>query len=145
MALIIGGFIGFILLIAIILYILKLFSITIFNIPGIDPFFHYFIICVPYIIFFSAYYYLLKKSIFSKSRPSKIISGILLITGSITCFATFMLASIKFFGVKNEWLNTFSENSHYALIFQLILLFATAGVIATGDPKEKDWREREEN
>ncbi len=142
MLLIAGSFFAFILLIAIIIYILRLFSITMFHIPGFDLFFQYVIIIIPYIIFFVAYYYLNKKIRLSKSKTSRAIARILLVTGCLICLFTLTLSTAVFLHVNNHWLRIYTDNGHYALIIQLIILIIAAGVIATGDAKEKDWMER---
>lgn len=142
MLLIVGGFFAFIIFIALLLFILRLFSITMFHIPGFDLFFQYVIIIIPYLLFFAAYYYLYKKISLSKSKVSRIISSVLLLAGFIICLFTLTLSTTIFLHVKNDWLKVFEENAHYALIIQLVILFATAGVLASGDAKEKDWMER---
>lgn len=143
MLLIAGGFFGFIILIALFFFILRLLSITMFHIPGFDLFFQYVIIIIPYLLFFAAYYYLYKKISGSKNRLSRIIARLLLIAGCLVCLFTLTLSTVIFLKVKNDWLRFFEDNAHYALIIQLIIIFATAAVLASGDGKEKDWMERE--
>ncbi|MEP7106832.1 MAG: hypothetical protein ABI760_02600 [Ferruginibacter sp.] len=142
MLLIAGGIFGFIILIGLLIFILRLFSITMFHIPGFDLFFQYVIIIIPYIIFFSAYYYLYKKISLSESKPSRIIARLLLIAGFITCLFTLTISTSIFLHAKFAWLKLFEYSTHYALIIQLVILFVTAGVLASGDAKEKDWMER---
>ena len=142
MLLIVGGFFGFLILIALLLFVLRLFSITMFNIPGFDLFFQYIIIIIPYIIFFAAYYYLYKKIRYSKSSLSRILARILIIAGCLICISTLTLSTATFLKVKNDWLKLYEDNGHYALIIQLVILFLTAGILASGDAKEKDWMER---
>lgn len=142
MLLIAGSFLAFILLIAIVIYMLRLFSITMFHIPGFDLFFQYVIIIIPYVIFLVAYYYLNKKLSLSKSKIARAIARILLVTGCLICLFTLTLSTVVFLQVNNHWLRIYSDNGHYALIIQLIILIIAAGVIATGDAKEKDWMER---
>ena len=142
LTILIGSLVGFVLLIIILFYILKFFAITLFIIPGFNQIYRYLIIAVPYLIFFSGYNYLRKKISFSKSKPSRVIARGLILTGGLICFVSLIFATLKFGGVKNDLLNTFDENSQYVLILQLIIIIITAGVIATGDPKEKDWMER---
>ncbi len=142
MLLLAGSFFAFILLIAMIIYILRLFSITMFHIPGFDLFFQYVIIIIPYIIFFVAYYYLHKKIRLSNSKTSRAIARMLLVTGCLICTFTLVLSTAVFLHINNHWLRTYSENGHYALIIQITILIIAAGVIATGDAKEKDWMER---
>lgn len=142
MLLIVGGFFGFLTLIALLIFVLRLFSITMFNIPGFDLFFQYIIIIIPYIIFFAAYYYLYKKIRYSKSSLSRILARILIIAGCLICLFTLTLSTATFLKVKNDWLKLYEDNGHYALIIQLVILFLTAGILASGDAKEKDWMER---
>ena len=142
MLLIVGGFFAFLILIALLFFVLRLFSITMFNIPGFDLFFQYIIIIIPYIIFFAAYYYLYKKIRYSKSSLSRILARILIIAGCLICISTLTLSTATFLKVKNDWLKLYENNGHYALIIQLVILFLTAGILASGDAKEKDWMER---
>ena len=142
MLLIVGGFFGFLTLIALLIFVLRLFSITMFNIPGFDLFFQYIIIIIPYVIFFAAYYYLYKKIRYSKSSLSRILARILIIAGCLICLFTLTLSTATFLKVKNDWLKLYEDNGHYALIIQLVILFLTAGILASGDAKEKDWMER---
>ena len=142
MALLFGGLVGTILILVILFYLLKLFSIAVFNLPGSDTVFHFFIVIIPYIIFFSGYYYLHKKIDDAKTKLARILGRLFLITGSLICFTTLVFSLLIFLTVKNKWLRLFEDNSQYASIIQIILLFITAGIIATGDPKEKNWMER---
>jgi len=142
MALLFGGFIGFIGMIIVLFYLLKLCSITLFNIPGFDSFFNFIIIVIPYIVFFCGYYYLHKKIPLSRSKTAAVIARIFLITGSLLCICTCIISTLKLFGVQKTFLLTFDENSQYAWITQIVILFFTALIIATGDAKEKDWMHR---
>jgi hypothetical protein len=139
MALLFSGFIGFLGLIIVIFYLLKLFSVTLFYIPGFDSFFAFIIIIVPYIVFFSGYYYLHKKIPLSKSKTAAVIARIFLIIGSLLCVSTMILSTLKLFGVQKSFLLTYEDNSQYAWMIQVVMLFFTALIIATGDAKEKDW------
>jgi hypothetical protein len=143
MALLFGGLLGLILLIVILFYVLKLFSIAMFNIPGSDSVFQVVIIMVPYVIYFSGYYYMHTKIAAAKTKVSRILARCFLVVGSLICFTTMIFSLLIFLKVKSEWLRTFESNSHYSMIIQIIVLFATAAIIATGDPKEKNWMERE--
>lgn len=142
MALLLGGFIGFLGLIIVIFYMLKLFSVTLFYIPGFDNFFQLIIIIIPYIIFFLGYYYLHNKIPLSKSKSAAVIARIFLVTGSLLCTATLILSTLKLFGVHKGFLLTFDQYSQYAWITQVVILFFTALIIASGDVKEKDWMDR---
>ncbi|MEO5889129.1 MAG: hypothetical protein ABIQ31_02695 [Ferruginibacter sp.] len=142
MTLVAAAFFGFIIFVALLIFVLRLFSITMFNIPGFDLFFQYVIIIIPYILFFGAYYYLYKKKKLSKTRPPRIIGGFLIILGCVICLFTLGLSTALFLHVKSHLLNVFEENSQFALIIQVVIILITAGVIASGDVKEKDWMER---
>ena len=137
-----GTFIAFILGLAIIIFILRLFSSTLLHVPGFDKFFEYMILAIPYLIFYAAYYCLYKNIPSSNSRPSKTVTSILLILGLLICSAGLVLSTIFYAGVRSHWLNVYNENSGYGLTLQLALALITAGVIAAGGTKEKDWRER---
>jgi hypothetical protein len=142
LALIIGSFLGFLILAVSLFFILKLFSITVFSIPGIDKAYQFLVVFIPYLIFFSGYYYLHKKIHLSTKMYSRILSMLFLVAGSLICVVSLVLSMLSSFKVKNEWLRLYGEHSHYSFIVQIILLFATALIIATGDPKEKDWMEK---
>ncbi len=143
MALLLGGFVAFILLIVLIFYLLKLISITLFNIPGTENIFHVIILLVPYIIYYAAYYYLQKKIAKVTTKTVRALGWFFLITGMLVCTFTLVLAVMLFLKLNYPFLKTFDANSHYAFIAQILFLFATAMVIASGDAKEKDWMERE--
>ena len=142
MLLIAGAVLAFILGIALLIFILRLFSSTLIHIPGFDGFFAYVILIIPYLIFYTAYYFLYQNIRGSKSRLTKLFASIVLVIGLLVCSITLILTTIVFAGVKIPWLTLFSENSGYALVFQIVLVLIIAGVIAAGSAKEKDWMER---
>ena len=142
--LILGSFFSFLIVVIILFFLLRLLSITFFHIPGFDLLYQYIIIIIPYIIFTAAYYYLFKKIKQSQIRLPRIIASILIITGCIISIFTLTVSTIIFLRVKNDWLKIFEENGHYALIIQLVILFATAGVLASGDAEEQDWMTKNE-
>jgi hypothetical protein len=142
MALLLGSFVAIILFLVLFFYLLKLFSLTFFNIPGTENVFHVVIILVPYIVYYASYYYLQKKIAKATSVIAKSLGWFFLITGIIVCTFTLVLAFMVFFKVNYPWLRVFEANSHYAFIAQIVILFATSMVIASGDKKEIDWMER---
>lgn len=142
MVLLFGGFFGFISLMVLIFFILKLCSITLFLLPGFDRFFQFIVVIIPYIIFFSGYYYLKKQIHLSKSKTTSIIAMTLVIIGSLCCFLTLILATLKLFGVQKSFLLTYEDNSQYGWILQVVILFFTALIIASGDTKEEDWMQK---
>jgi hypothetical protein len=142
LALILGSLLGFLIVVTALFFLLKFFSVSLFYIPGIDKGYQFFVVIIPYLIFFSGYYYLHKKIPLSTKKTSRAVSMILLVLGSLICVVTLVLSLLVSFKVTNEWLRAYSEHSHYSFIIQIILLFSTALIIATGDPKEKDWMEK---
>lgn len=139
MALLFAGFVGFLVSLVVIFYLLKLCSVTLFYFPGFDSFFSFIVTIIPYIIFFAGYYYLHKKIPLSKSKTAAVIARVFLITGSLLCVCTMILSTLKLFGVQKSFLLTYQNNSQYTWIAQILILFFTALIIATGDAKEKDW------
>ena len=144
MALLFGSVTGFILLVVLIFYVLKLCSITLFYIPGFENVFQFIIVIIPYVIFFCGYYYMHTKIGSAKTTTARLSGKILMVLGSLVCFASMIMAILVFLKVRNELVATFNSNSHYSFIAQILFLFATAAMIATGDPKEKNWLEREQ-
>ena len=142
MLLIAGAIFGSILLIATLFFALKIFSVTLFHIPGFDFFFQYIIILIPYILFFAAYYYLVRKIKNARSKASRIIAGVLLLAGLVTCIFTLILSTVLFLQLKIAWMIKLEDYTHYALITQLLFLFISAGVLASGDTREVDWMKR---
>lgn len=143
MGLLFGALASFILLVVIIFYALKLFSITLFNIPGADNAFQFFVTIIPYLVFFAGYYYLFKKVKGDKSKAAKISGKILMMIGSFLCFVSMLMAILFLFKIKSDWLQIFNDNTHYSLMVQIVMLFLCAMVIASGDPKEKNWMDKE--
>lgn len=142
MILLIGGFIGFIALVILIFFLLKLCSITLVHTPGFDHIYQFTIVVIPYLIFFAGYYYLHKKVPLSKSKTGAIIGRIMLVIGSLLCAATMVLSTLTLFGVQKRFLLTYQDNSQYGWILQVVILFFTALIIASGDGKEKDWMDK---
>ena len=142
MALLFGAVTGFILLVVIIFYVLKLCSVTLFYIPGFENVFQFIVVIIPYVIFFCGYYYMHTKIAVAKTKSARISGRILMVLGSFVCLASMVMAILVLIKVKSDWVSTFNSNSHYAFIAQILFLFATAAMIATGDPKEKNWLER---
>ncbi|HMO61385.1 MAG TPA: hypothetical protein PKA46_04860 [Ferruginibacter sp.] len=142
LALIIGSFLGFLLLAVALFFILKLFSVTLFHIPGTDKVYQFFIVVIPYTVFFFGYHYMHKKIPLSTRRFSRIAGRVLMVTGSIICLATLVFALLDYLSVKGEWMTLYKQNTQYGLIAQIFLLFFTALIVATGDAKEKDWMDK---
>jgi hypothetical protein len=140
--LIMGSVIGFFLSIAVIILVLRLLSIALFTNRISEHIYHYFVVIVPYLIFFGAFYYLSKKVKQSKNKISKIIASLFLVIGCLICIVSFVCITAISFGIENNWLSLFDDNSGYSLVSQLLLVFLTAISLAAGDPKEKDWMDK---
>lgn len=134
-----GGFISFIVSMVVIFYLLKLCSVTLFYIPGFDKLYQFVVTIVPYVIFFMGYYYMHKKILLSKSKGAAIAARTLFFIGSILCLCTMILSTLALFGVQKGFLLTYQDNSQYGWILQVVILFFTALIIASGDGKEEGW------
>lgn len=143
MALLMGSFAAVLGLIALLFYVLKLFAFTLFSIPGSGYIFNLFITVVPYLILFTAYYLVHTQIVAAKSSSSAAAARIILTTGSLVCVAGLLFTLLTFFKVRSEWLSLYEELSKYTFAAHLIIVLITAGVLATGDPKEKSWLERQ--
>ena len=142
MTLLISGFLGFVALLITLFFVLKLCSITLFHLPGFDRLFQFIVSIFPYLIFYVGYYYLYNQIRLSKNKIGVVIGIIVLTIGSLLCAATMVLATLTLFGVQKSFLLTYRDNSQYGWIIQVVLLFFMALFIASGDPKEQDWMDK---
>lgn len=142
MGLLMASVLGFAAIIAIIFFVLKLFAVATVNIPGSGYVFEFFITAIPYFILFSAYYLVHKKISSSKTNTSSVLARILLTAGSLICVTQLVFALLIFFKVHTHWLVAYSEYDKAGFALHLILILIAAGILATGDPKEKHWLER---
>jgi hypothetical protein len=142
MVLLMGGFLGFIILLAVVFLLLRLFSATISRIPGFERFFEFIVIMVPYLVFFAGYYYLYRMIPLSENKGSRVIATLIMVGGFIAFLFTLSIALLILLRVNNSFVQRFTDSTHYGLIVQVVVLLVAAGVIATGDAKEKDWKER---
>ena len=142
MTLLLGGFLGFIALLITIFFLLKLCSITLFHLPGFDRVFQFIVSIFPYLIFFVGYYYLYNQIRISKNKIVVVVGILVLIIGSLLCAATMVLATLTLFGVQKSFMLTYRDNSQYGWILQVVILFFMALFIATGDGKEQDWMDK---
>ena len=65
-----------------------------------------------------------------------------LIAGSLLCLATLILSTLKLLGIQKTFVLLYQDNSQYGWIAQIVILFFSALIIATGDAKEKDWMDK---
>ncbi|MEN9569167.1 MAG: hypothetical protein RL172_398 [Bacteroidota bacterium] len=143
---ILGSFVAFIAVGIIVFYLLKLFSITFFNIPGWDAVYQFVVTIFPYLFFFAGYYYLYNKVRQNNNGSMAIVAGkILMIAGSLACIASMVMAVLAWLKVKWAPVVFFDKHPHYAFIIQVITLFTAALVLATADPKEKNWMDRKQD
>jgi len=143
MALLMGSVLAVVTIVALVFFILKLFAVTLFNIPGSSYIFHLFIVIIPYLILFAAYYLVHREIVAARSSVAAAAARTILVIGSLACVTGLILSLMVFFNVKREWLYIYDDYSKYTFAVHLILVFITAGVLATGDPKEKSWLERQ--
>jgi hypothetical protein len=140
--LMIGVLMGFVLSVALLIIILKLLSVVLFTNKISENIYHYCVIIIPYLIFFAAYYYLYLKVKQSKNIASKTIASFILIAGCLLCATSFILLTANFLGNTSDLVAFFNDNSGSGLVIQIAVAFLTAMVLAFGDPKEKDWIEK---
>ncbi len=142
MGMIMASVFGFAALVAIIFFLLKLFAATALNIPGSGYVFEFFITTIPYFILFAAYFLVHKKISSGKTSTASVSSRILLTIGSLICVAQLTIAVLSFFNIKTNLLDTYEAYNKAWFALHLILILIAAGILATGDPKEKSWLER---
>lgn len=134
---------GFALLIVLLFLALKLFAVTAFYIPGSTYLFTFFITVIPYFILFAAYFLMHRRISSSVTNASSVAARVLLTAGSIVCIAQLTIALLILFNVRIDWLDAYESYNKAWFALHLILILIAAGVLATGDPKEKNWIERE--
>ena len=142
MLLIAGLVFGFIFFIALLVFLLRLLSATISNIPGLEVFYGLVITCFPYLLFFAAYFFLFGNVRSCKSRAARIIAGLLMMAGIILGVLGLSVSTALFLKINNSWVRQLEESSHYALVVQVAALFLIAAVLAIGAPPGKDWRDK---
>jgi len=129
-------------ILVIVFYVLKLFAVTMFNIPGSSWFFEIGITAIPYLILFGAYYIVHRKISAAQKNMSAAASRIILTAGSLICILQLVFAVMGFFKVQAEWMNVYNQYNKAGFALHLILILIASGILATGDPAEKNWMER---
>jgi hypothetical protein len=145
MWLLVASVFGIAALVAVIFFVLKFFAISVSFIPGSGYVFEFFITTVPFFILFAAYYLVHKKISSSKTSTASVTSRTLLTIGSLICVAQLSVAILSFFNIKTNWLDTYEAYNKAWFALHLILILIAAGILATGDPKEKSWLDRKTN
>ncbi len=143
MALLMGSFVAMLGIIVLLFYTLKLFAFTLFNIPGSGYIFQLFITVAPYLILFAAYYLVYTQIVAAKKSVAAAVARVILTIGSLVCVMGLAFTLLVFFKVNKQWAYLYEDYSKYTFAAHLIIVLITAGVLATGDPKEKSWLERE--
>ena len=133
---------GILAIIAILFFVLKLFSVALFNIPGSAYVFELCITVIPFFILFAAYYLVHKKISSGKTNASAVAARIILTVGSLICVMQLVFALMLFFKVKANWLMIYTEYDRGGFALHVILILIAAGILATGDAKQKSWLER---
>ena len=136
---------GFVALIITLFYILKLFSIALFSIPGSGYIYEFLATSIPYFILFAAYYLVYRKLSGGKTSVASIVSRIILTFGSLVCVTQLVFSLLLFFKVRLPWLEAYREYNGPVFALHLIMVLIAAGILATADPKEKSWLERNSN
>lgn len=142
MWLLLAGVFGIIALVAIVFFVLKFFAVSVSFIPGSAYVFEIFITTIPYFILFAAYYLVHKKISSGKIKLSSVTSRVLLTVGSLVCIVQLVIAVLSYFNIKTDWFDTYQSYNKAWFALHLILILIAAGILASGDPKEKSWLER---
>ncbi len=136
---------GFAAIVAILFFVLKLFSVAMFNIPGSAYVYEFFITIIPYFILFAAYYFMHTKIAAAKTSASSVGARVILTVGSLLCVGGLACSLMLFFKMQNDFLVEYQQYSSLSFAIHLIIILIAAGVLATGTPKEKNWLERNAN
>ena len=139
---ILGTFLGVIIAIALVIFILRFLSIIAINIPGFTDFYGYVMLIIPYGIFFTTYYFLRSKIALAASKISRIFGTIFFTLGFLACIASLTIATINFIKIRNNIQLTLEEFSHYFLVIQLAFIFIITMTLGLGDAKEVDWLDK---
>ncbi len=143
MGLLLLSLVGMLLLFAGLFYLLKLFSVVMFNIPGSGWFFSLFITTAPYLILFAAYYVVFRSQRQARRHPATTTALMVLLLGSICCVGGLLIALLEFFKVSTGLISWYKPFSKYSFAAHLLLILLAAGIMATGEPREKSWLDRE--
>lgn len=144
MWLLMASLFGLLLLLAVVFFVLKLLAATANSLPGTNYVFSFFINTVPYFILFGAYYLVHKKISAANTNASSVSARLVLTIGSLLCLAQLAIAILTVFNLKYPWLQLYNEYNKAGFALHLIMILIAAGLLATGDTKEKNWMDRSE-
>ncbi len=144
MGLLLLSVVGFAALLAGIFYLLKLFSVVMFHIPGSAWIFNLFIVTAPYLILFAAYYLVHSRIRSARPHPGTTSARIILSLGSLFCIAGLIIVLLEFLKVNTVLIKWYNPVSKYQFAGHLLLMLLSAGLLATSEPKEKSWLDRQQ-
>jgi hypothetical protein len=136
------SFFGVVIAVALVVFLLRLFSMAVINIPGFTDFYGYTMLIIPYGLFFTTYYYLRPKLALTAGKPSKILGTLFFTLGFLACVASLTIATINFIKTINHVELSFEDVAPYFLVIQLAFIFIITMTLGLGDAKEKDWMEK---
>ncbi|HMG83961.1 MAG TPA: hypothetical protein VK559_13050 [Ferruginibacter sp.] len=135
------SFFGVVIAVALVVFLLRLFSMAVINIPGFTEFYGYMMLIVPYGLFFTTYYFLRSKLALA-SKTARIVGTLFYTLGLLACIASLIIASVNFIKTINHVELSFEDLSPYFLVIQLAFIFIITMTLGLGDAKEKDWMDK---
>jgi hypothetical protein len=133
------SFFGVVIAVALVVFLLRLFSMAVINVPGFTDFYGYIMLIIPYGIFFTTYYFLRGKIALTAGKIAKVLGAIFFTLGFLACLGSLIVATINFIKTINHIELTLEELSHYFLVIQLAFIFIITLTLGLGDAKEEDW------
>jgi hypothetical protein len=135
-------FFGVVIAVALVIFILRLFSIVAINIPGFTYFYGYSMLIIPYGLFLTTYYFLRTKIALAASKTARVLGAVFFALGLLACLSSLIIATINFIKTANHIELSFEDLSSYFLVIQLGFIFIITLTLGLGDKKEKDWMEK---
>jgi hypothetical protein len=136
------SFFGVVIAVALVVFLLRLLSMAVINVPGFTDFYGYIMLIIPYGIFFTTYYFLRGKIALTAGKVAKVLGAIFFTLGFLACLGSLIISTINFIKTINHIELTLEELSHYFLVIQLAFIFIITLTLGLGDAKEKDWLEK---
>src|ERR1700743_1838813 len=112
------SFFGVIIAVALVVFLLRLFSMAVINVPGFTDFYGYIMLIIPYGIFFTTYYFLRGKIALTVGKTAKVLGAIFFTLGFLACLGSLIVSTINFIKTINHIDLTLEELSHYFLVIQ---------------------------
>lgn len=136
------SFFGVVIAVGLIVFLLRLFSMAVINIPGFTDFYGYMMLIIPYGLFFTTYYFLRSKLTLAASKTAKVLGIIFYTLGFLACAASLIIATINFIRTINHVELSFEDLQPYFLVIQLAFIFIITMTLGLGDAKEEDWMDK---